>query len=139
MTENFSIQQTAAIKRSITSKPVLSALVASQPGSCGHTKHVHNYANCIRAHALTWAPQRLLRDPQQFGRRTGFFFGVRRGIKQWAFDEDNLFNPGNRLFAQEQVCALRFQLWQMSAARCGFDQQASRRCQGRGIGTSIAA
>ena len=28
---------------------------------------------------------------------------MRRGITQWAWNEDHLFNPGNRLFAQEQV------------------------------------
>lgn len=33
----------------------------------------------------------------------GFFFGVRRAIQQWAYDEDNLFDPSNRLFRQEQV------------------------------------
>ena len=33
----------------------------------------------------------------------GFFFGVRRAIQQWAYDEDHLFDPSNRLFQQEQV------------------------------------
>jgi hypothetical protein len=47
---------------------------------------------------------RICAQFQPLLRRAGFFFGVRRGITQWAWNEDHLFNPGNRLFAQEQVC-----------------------------------
>ena len=35
---------------------------------------------------------------------------MRRAIQQWAYDEDNLFDPSNRLFQQEQVhrsCAMK--------------------------------
>lgn len=34
--------------------------------------------------------------------RAGFFFGVRRSISKWAFDGDNLFDPGRRNVGQEK-------------------------------------
>lgn len=51
--------------------------------------------------ALLWTRRASLKSKDSS--LAGFFFGVRRNIQKWAFDEDNLFNPGNRLFAQEQV------------------------------------
>jgi len=48
--------------------------------------------------AWHWQPD----EPNQRGGFfAGFFFGVRRSISAWAFDDENLFDPGNRIIGQE--------------------------------------
>jgi hypothetical protein len=58
---------------------------------------------CNIALALTWFATQFFHKFS--GGDAGFFFGVRRSIQKWAYDEHNLFNTTDffRNFGQEQV------------------------------------